>query len=145
MNLPVHGNRHFRGYDVIFGICIVGRVQAKKVLIGLADHVGMKWTESSIRAGIAKVERELPGLHLNRDRVCRRRREINGSPCFDPENTEGQNLGSYQEKRRPDQSLGAAREGLYLVTGTPTGKFPDEQSQQNLRSQERNSSLGHRL
>src|SRR5580658_11121287 len=105
----------------------------------------MKWAESSIRTGIAKVERELSGLHLNRYRVRRWRSEIDGSPRLDSEHPQSQNFSSHQQKRRPDHSLGAAGKGFDLVSRARAGKLPDKQSQQNLRSQEGDSSLSHCL
>src|ERR1700760_3187681 len=88
MNFFIYRNCHLGGHDVIFRIRIVGGVQAKKVLVGFADLVGMQGAEFSIWTGIAEVKSELPSLNLDRHGVSCWRSEILISPRLDSENSQ---------------------------------------------------------
>ena len=66
MDLAVHRNGHLSGHDIIFGILIVGGVEAKEVRVGLTDLVGVQRAERSVGAGIAEIKCELSRLHLDR-------------------------------------------------------------------------------
>src|SRR5258708_15383910 len=80
MDLPVHGDGHFRGHDIVFGVRIVLRIEAEKILIALADVVGVNGSELSIRPRIAKVKRKLSSLHLDGQSIRGGGRETEAGP-----------------------------------------------------------------
>ena len=100
-----------------FGILIVGGVESEKIRVNLADLVGVQGAEPSIRAGVTEIKCELPGLHLDGQRIGRRRREVHTGPGFYSKHTQSQTLGADQQKGGGYQARGAAREILNFVAG----------------------------
>src|SRR5579862_6556717 len=103
VNLPVHRNCHLCGYDIVLGILIVSLIETEEIGVGLVDLVGMKGAELSIGAGIAEIECELAGLHLDGHRIGCRRSEIDARPSLGPEYAEGQNFGTDQQESRDNE------------------------------------------
>src|ERR1700730_450950 len=145
MNLPVRGDRHLSGYNVIFGVLIVGLIQTKEMRVGLANEIGVKRAELPVGTGVAEIESELSGLDLDRHGVGRRWGEILGSPRFGSKNAEGQNFGAHEKESGYHQPLGAALKSLDLGIFTTPGKYPDKNGENELRSQKRDSRLSHGL
>src|ERR1700687_5337141 len=106
MDLAIHRNRHLSSSDIVFGILVVGLIQAKEVLVRLVDERGMQRTEFAIRSGIAEVKRKLPSLHLNRYCVRGRRSEIDARPGSGPKDPKGQNFCAHQKESRRYQTFG---------------------------------------
>src|SRR5579863_1323662 len=117
VDLPVHRNGHLGGYDVVLGIGIVVRVNAKKVLVGFAKHLRMNGSKCSVRPGVTEVKSKLPSLNLHRYGISCWRLEINIRPGLDSEEAQGQNLGTHKKKRSPHHPLGAAGNIIYFVAG----------------------------
>src|SRR5581483_1158467 len=117
MNLAIHGDRHLRGHDVIFGSGIMVHIQPVKVLAGLADHVWMNGTELSVWTGITKVERELPRLDLDRQRIGRGRSEVHIRPRLYTKDAEREDFRADQQDGGPDHGLRPAGKILDLRVG----------------------------
>src|SRR5579864_2325354 len=98
-DFTVNRNRHFGGYDVVFGILVVGSIETIEVRVGLTDLVWVNRAELSIGARIAEIERKLPGLNLNGQGVGAGRGEVDGSPGFYSENSQSENLHAHKNKR----------------------------------------------
>ena len=75
--------------------------------------LGVNGAELSIRAGIAEIEGELSGLHLNRHGVGGGWSEVDVGPGLDAENAQRQNFRSDQQNRGPYQAL--APPGKFLI------------------------------
>ena len=69
MDLPVHGNGHLCGYDIVLGILVVCGIQAIEVRVGLADLIRVQGAEGAIRTGIAEIKCKLSCLRLNLHRI----------------------------------------------------------------------------
>src|SRR5580704_18252660 len=139
VNFPVHRDGHFRGHDVVLRVSVVVSVNAIEVLVSFAEHFRMNSAESSVRAGITEVKSELSCLHLDRYRVGGGRCEINIRPSLDSKDAQRQNLRAHEKKGGPDHGLGSAWKILYFFSGLGVGESPNEQRQDDLRGQERNS------
>src|SRR6267378_2638457 len=98
MHFPVHWDSHLSGYDIVLGVWIVGGIKTKEILVSLTDQFRVEGAELTIRAGIAKIESKLAGLHLNWHGVRRRWSEIDAGPGLGSEYAQGQNFGSYQQE-----------------------------------------------
>ncbi len=132
MDFPVHGDGHFRGHDIVFGVRIVLRIEAEKILIALADVVGVNGSELSIRPRIAKVKRKLSSLHLDGQSIRGGWSEIDAGPGLRSEHTECQYLRTYQQESRDNQSHGAAWKVPDLGARFRAGEFPDKERQEEL-------------
>src|SRR5579872_1882038 len=139
VDLVVHGDRHFCGDDVIFGVGIVIGIDTEEILVGFAHHLGMNRGERSIWSGITEVERELSGLDLDRDGIDRWSREVNVGPGFGAEGSERKDFDSYQQEGRPYYGFCAAREGLQFLARLGVREPPDKERKNELRSEERNA------
>src|SRR5579872_343243 len=145
MDLAVYWDGHLCGDNVILRIRIMGGVQPKEILVSLADHVGMSGTKFAIRPRVAEVEGKLTSLHLHRHGVSAGRLEIDIGPSLGAECSQRQDLGSYQKKSRDHQTHGPAGEIFNRLADSGLRKLPYKNAKQNLRCQEKNSSLRHRL
>src|ERR1700688_979143 len=96
MNLLIYGNGQLRSDDVISGFHVMLGIEAKQILGGLTDHLGMNWPELSILTWITKIKCKFPGLNLNRHGVGRRRGKINPGPSLGSECAQRENLNTYQ-------------------------------------------------
>src|ERR1700682_2694850 len=142
---PVHRDSHLSGYDVVFGVGIVGRIKTKEILVSLADQFRVEWAELAIPTGITKIEGKLPGLHLNGQGGRRRWSEIDAGPGLSSEYPQGQNFGSYQQESGDHQSHRAAGKGSNSGAGLRIRESPDEKGEKELRGQKRNACLCHRV
>ena len=73
MNFPVHRNCHLSGYDVVFRILVMRGVKTIEIASSIVDLIGVDGAELPIRARIAEVKGKLLCLHLDLQRVGRRR------------------------------------------------------------------------
>ena len=80
MNFFVDGYAHLCSDDVVLRVFIGVHIQAKNVLIGFVDLIGMQRPKLPIGSGIAEVKSELAGLNLNRKRIGCGRSEVDGGP-----------------------------------------------------------------
>src|ERR1700722_14018801 len=85
MNLLIYRNGQLGGDDVISRFHVMFRIEAKQILGGLADHLGMNWTELSILTWITKIKCKLPGLNLDGHGVSRGWSKINSGPSLGSE------------------------------------------------------------
>src|SRR5882762_8160290 len=135
MHFPVHWDSHLSGYDIVLGVWIVGGIKTKEILVSLTDQFRVEGAELNIRAGIAKIESKLAGLHLNWHGVRRRGSEIDAGPGLRSEDSQGQNLGSHQQESRDHQSHRAAGKISNFGAGLRIREFPDEKGEKELRGQ----------
>src|ERR1700693_4458432 len=99
MDLLVYGNGQLRSHDVIPGFHIMFGIEAEQILGGLADQLGMNWTELSILTWITKIKCKLPGLSLDGHGVGRGWREVHPGPGLGSEGAQSQNFNAYQNNR----------------------------------------------
>src|SRR6185312_14583375 len=144
MNLAIYRDGHLCGDNVVLRIRIMGGIQPKEILVSLADHVGMSGTEFAIRPRVAKVKSKLTSLHLHRHGIGAGRLEVDIGPSLGAECSQSQNLCSYQKKRGDHQTHGATGEIFNGLAGPGLCELPYKNAKQNLRCQEKNSSLCHR-
>src|SRR5216684_4772305 len=135
VDLAVHWDGQFSGYDIVFGILVVRSIEAKEIRVSFTDLVGVKRAEPAIRTGVAEIKCKLSSLDLNRHRIGRGRSEIDAGPRLCAKNAQGQSLRTYQQEGGDHQSHGATGEILNLVAGLGAGEFPDEESQKELRGE----------
>ena len=92
----INRDRHLGGHNVIFRSRIVGLIESQIILLAFVDQFRMQWAKLAVRTGISEVEGELTRLHLYRNRVRGGWFEVDLSPCFGSENTQGQDFCAHQ-------------------------------------------------
>src|SRR6266446_317409 len=137
VDLAVHRDCQLSAYDIVLGVLVVCGIKTIKVRVGFADQVRMKRAERAIRTGVAEIKCELSCLDLNRHRIRRRRSEIDAGPSLGPEHAQSQSFCPYQQEGGSHHPRSAAGETLNLFAGLGAGEFPYEESQEELRGQER--------
>src|ERR1700676_475132 len=96
MNLLIYRNGQLGSDDVVPGFHVMLGIEAKQILSGLADHLGMNWTKLSILTRITKIKCKLPGLNLDGHGVGRGWREVHPGPSLGSERAQSQNFHAYQ-------------------------------------------------
>ena len=92
---------------------IVVGIETVEILVGLVDHLRVDGPEGSIRAGVAEIKSELPGLDLDRHGVGRRWSEIYVSPSLDSEDSQGHTSAPTRTKAAITKPL--APPGKFLI------------------------------
>ena len=145
LDFPVHRDRQFPTYDVVLGIRIDRRIQAKEVLVCFIDLLGVACAEFSVRPGIAKIKCELARLCLDLHCIGRCRTEVDRGPRILVERTERQNLHPDDYERRDHHGPGAAREPCGASIRLRAGKPPHKACKHELGSDEQQASSDHRV
>src|SRR5216117_1466067 len=105
----------------------------------------MDRTEFAIKSRVAEVERELPGLHLNGQRVGGWRGKVNRCPRLRSEKSQSENFESHQYESSDHQTHCAAGKISDLLARFAVGEHPDEGRKDHLCRHEADASLNHRV
>src|SRR6266567_5975176 len=144
MDFFVDGNHQFARRDVVASGNVVLRIEPEEIRVALIDFFGMESTELSVRPGIAKIKSELPGLHLNWNRVRRCRLKVDLRPGLGSKGSECNRLGAYQQDRCNHKVFCASGKVLQR-TVLPTAKLPHEKTEHEFGAKERQARFDHGL
>src|SRR5207248_11623244 len=136
MNFFVDGNAHLCSDDVILRVFIGVHIQAKNVLIGFVDLIGMQRPKLPIGSGIAEVKSELAGLNLNRKRIGSGRTEVDGGPRLLTKCPQNEELQANQDEGGSDQTFGYSEKRSHLGSRFTAQDHQSETAIQELRQKE---------
>ena len=141
VNFAMDWDCHFASDDIVAGVHIVRGIEAEEVLVAFVDFVGMQGAEFAVGAGITEVEGKLSSLGLDLHGVGYSGAEVDLRPSLLAKRAERYYFGAYEYESGNDKTFGAPRKALNL--GVRRGRFPNEERQQKLSQQKRNSHLDH--
>src|SRR4029077_4195676 len=143
VDLPIHRYSHFSSHDIVFGVLVVGLVETEIVSVGLADEAGMKRAKFSVGTRVTEIKSKLPGLDLDWHSVGSRRDKILSGPRLHAKNPQREDFCAHQNHSSNYQTFGPTANSLNGGVGPYLGELPDENSQDDLRRQKRESGLHH--
>src|SRR5206468_7873091 len=137
-------NHELAGGDVVASRNIILRIEPEEVRVPLIDLLGMNSTELSVGSGIAEIKCELPGLHLDRQRIRRGRFKVDLAPRLSSHGSERNGFRANQHDRRDDEILRTARKVLQRAI-LPSAKLPHKETEHELRGKKGQARLDHGL
>src|SRR5438874_13597515 len=143
MNFFVDGYAHLGSDNVVLRVFIGVHIQAKNILIGFVNFLGMQRPKLPIWPWITKIKSELACLNLNRKRISCGRSEVDGGPRLLTKCPQNEDLQANQDEGGSDQTFGSSGKSSDLGSRFPAREHPDENPEHDLRGQEADSRFDH--